>query len=218
MTTPALQVLAAVLSVAVPHPQGPASGMGGVPVWDWRPPPRLLVPTQDLLSPEEVPPMATPAQAKAIVAVALHCVRARESGRRVLPLGGGEFRQLFAFGKTGLCARAVRQWYEVGGHLLPHTWRFGAGNAVGMAKKLAGADCGIAWEDRQPGDILTFDTGGDGHVALYGGMVDGKEVMFENTSANRGCCGAGTTMTRITRAIGKTITGVWRPELEVGED
>jgi len=86
--------------------------------------------------------------------------------------------------RPGYCARFIRQLHEAVLDLDSHTWKYRADSARGMAKllyadgKKAAVGEKVELSDLQPGDLLFWNTGKHGHVAIY----VGNETTVENTS------------------------------------
>lgn len=164
--------------------------------------------------------MMTVAERKRVVRFALTAIYARADGKTTIVLGEGKAQQTLLLRAVyteegmvqGYCARFVRQIHETALGLAPKSWKYAAASARGITEKLDPYLVKIP--ARQPGDIVGIHrrSGKYGHVGIYLGMVDGKEVIAENTSSGkRGWPGkAGTKMTRWSE-LESRVTGVYRP-------
>jgi len=124
----------------------------------------------------------TKKQRSNVLDVAMSAVEARIEGRSTYTRGG----QVFKLNEPGMCARFVRQVFEVGVGLGEGDWPFASGSAKEMIAKLAEAGYEVNPEALRPGDILGHTNGKYGHVAVYVGMYygekDGRLLVAENTS------------------------------------
>jgi len=219
LTTPALQVLAAVLAVAVPHPQGPASGMGGVDISEWRPPPREL--QNSLVLPEEiireVVHEMTDEERRRVVQYAIQAAEAHAQGQQAITIGVGGMRQKLNLVEAHYCARFVRQIYETALGLRRMSWPFCAPNARGMEENLRPHRLSRTGE-RRPGDVVgmsTDSTGPAGHNGIFvGAEADPKKTMIvHNSSGTRdGWPHVQGTKLSLWLEIRPRVTGIYRPE------
>jgi len=164
--------------------------------------------------------MMTAAERRRVVRFALQAIYARAEGKVRIVLGSGASAQTLRLnavydeaGKVqGYCARFVRQIHETALGLRAGDWPLAAGSARDMTAKLEAYRVPVA--QRKPGDIVGIhkNSGRYGHIAIYLGVLDGKEVIAENTSSGkRGWPGkAGTKMTRWSELEAR-VTGVYRP-------
>ena len=144
-----------------------------------------------------------------IAEVAKQAVAARVAGKASVTLGTGETAQTFNLTKGGYCGRFVRQCCEVALGLKPHTWKFGAEDALSMEAELRAAGKAVTTADRKPGDIVAINarSGKYGHI----GIVITKTIIAENTSSGtRGDPRAPGTKCSHWGDIAERVTGVYR--------
>jgi hypothetical protein len=169
---PHLALLAA-LACPVPQPSSDALQF-------MRPPPLELSTRTLLLEEWDV----TAKQRDKMIAAAVSAVHARQDGKATYTQGG----QVQHLDEGGLCARAVRQWAEVGSGLPAYGWAYRGADAREVCRKLAKAGLRVHGTP-EPGDVICWPEGHGpyGHIALFVGAVDGKPgLIAENSSAKRG--------------------------------
>jgi hypothetical protein len=148
-----------------------------------------------------------------VVAHALAAAKASQDGKTHLVLGDGMTAQRLSLREGGYCARFVRQVYETGCEFGEGRWRYAAPSALEMCKKLADDKHEVTDGSLTPGDIVGINRncGAYGHVALYVGKIQGKDMIAENTSS--GTRGnprrAGTKLTPF-EELRPRVTGVYR--------
>ena len=157
--------------------------------------------------------MYTKEQMAEVRKTAFAAPRARQEGKTTIVLGSGDNAQKFVLTERGYCARFVRQVYEAALDLGPYSWKYAAGDALEMCKKLDAAGFLVSDGKLVPGDIVGINkySGAHGHIAIYVGKSGGEDMIAENTSsAVRGNPrGAGTKLTPYSEIIHR-VTGVYR--------
>ncbi len=117
-----------------------------------------------------------------VLRVCQAAVRARLRGDSTIVIGNA----LFDLTEPGMCAKFVRQAHEAAMHISAFQWEYCAATARLMEGRLKGA--GKQASRPSPGDIVALNNQSysAGHIAIYAGIVNGVESIYENTSATRG--------------------------------
>jgi hypothetical protein len=162
----------------------------------------------------------TDAQGRKAVRVALEVVRAHAKGDVVLDEDpksdwfGFHFVDVagrrFHVDVTGRCAENVREWVTAGMGIGAREWPMAGGSAHETARNLRNAGKRISRDQLKPGAVGYSPGGQYGHLFLYAGIVDEKEVIIENCSVARGWPHVkGTQMTRVEKATGPRTEWFW---------
>ncbi len=148
-----------------------------------------------------------------VVKHALEAAEESAKGRSSVTLGRSESAQSFSLNQGGYCARFVRQVYETACGFKPHSWSYASTDARSMTAALAADGHRVTDGSLLPGDIVGIhkNSGEFGHIAVFVGRIDGRDMIAENTSSRfRGKPRrAGTKLTRY-EDIAHRVTGVYR--------
>lgn len=148
-----------------------------------------------------------------VVGYALAAARASQQGETSIRLGAGPSAQDLLLKRGGYCARFVRQVYETACDFGEYRWKHGARTALGMCDGLAAEGHEVTDHSLIPGDIVGINrhSGPYGHVAIYVGKIEGKDIIAENTSSgSRGDPRRPGTKLTPYADIAHRVTGVYR--------
>lgn len=132
------------------------------------------------------------------VGIGVRAVQARMDGARDTIIDGVDFD----LDETGACLRLQRKLHECAYKLPEYKWPFAADDAYDALKRMDAMGLEISADDLSAGDIIGWPSKRPGHIAIFAGKFfdpSKPDIIIENTSANRGVCGRGTTATRLSK-------------------